>query len=122
LSVVSLFILDGHISVSVRNPVSIELAETKRLDKMIFIMVNNTNRVKERDMAEVISLVFIVVTVLGCLGLVACGGAGGNGTTLPSNGETAPLGDDSTWDDIPVYSRAKQVQKGSWSIPPDEGK
>ena len=85
-------------------------------------MVNNTNRAKGRDMAKVISLVFIVVTVLGCLGLVACGGEGENGTTLPSNGGTAPSGDDSTWDDIPVYSRAKQVQKGSWSIPPDEGK
>ena len=56
---------------SVRNPVSIELAEAELLDKTILIMVNNTNRVKGRDMAKVISLVFIVVTVLGCLGLVA---------------------------------------------------
>lgn len=55
---------------SVRNPVSIEVAEAELLDKTILIMVNNTNRVKGRDMAKVISLVFIVVTVLGCLGLV----------------------------------------------------
>ena len=98
---------------SVRNPVSIEVAEAELLDKTILIMVNNTNRVKGRDMAKVISLVFIVVTVLGCLGLVACGGEGENGTSLPSNGGTALSGDDSTWNDIPVYSRAKQVQKGS---------
>jgi len=105
--------------VSVRNPVSIELPETRRLDKTILIMVNNTNRVKGRDMAKVISLVLIMVIMLGLIGLVACGR---ENETTPSNGGTAPSGDDSTWDDIPVYSRAKQVQKGSWSISPDEGK
>jgi len=59
--------------------------------------------------------------MFGCVGLVACGGGGDTGTTQPSNEGTTPPGDDFTWDDIPVYSKAKQVQKGIWFIPPDEG-
>ena len=26
-----------------------------------------------------------------------------------------------TWNDIPLYSGAEQVQKGSWAIPPEQG-
>ena len=89
--------------------------------------------------------------MLGCIGVVACGG--GEDTTpapapatpstppadtmptpapaTPSSppADTAPApsvpeatsGGGLTWDDIPVYAGADQVQKGSWAIPPAEG-
>jgi len=77
---------------------------------------------------KVISLALVLVLLLGCIGLAACGG-GEEGTpppngeaTPPSNGGAAPpSGGGLTWNDMPVYSGAKQVQKGSWSIPPEQG-
>ena len=68
--------------------------------------------------------------MLGCIGLVACGGGESGTTPPPSNGEATPpsnggtippSGGGLTWNDMPVYSGANQVQKGSWSIPPEEG-
>jgi len=81
---------------------------------------------------KVISVALALVLMLGCVGLVACGGGGGEGgtapppsnggVTAPSEGEaTPPSGGGLTWNDMPVYSGAKQVQKGSWSIPSEEG-
>ena len=62
-------------------------------------------------MKRAISLVLIAVMMLACIGLIACGAESG----------TTPLSGGNSWGDVPVYSGAKQVQKGSWSIPPAEG-
>ena len=68
--------------------------------------------------------------MITCIGFIACGG-NGNGTTLPPSKKETPTPPEEatmpspsggfTWDDIPVYPDAKQVQKGSWLIPPAEG-
>lgn len=84
-------------------------------------------------MKKLISLVLVLVMMLGCVGLVACGG-GEEDVTAPPPSEvevtapppseekpTPPPGGVLTWSDMPIYSGAKQVQKGSWSIPPAEG-
>lgn len=65
-------------------------------------------------MKKSISLVLVLIMMLSCASLVACGGGGGGGETLPS---VAGL----TWDDIPIYAEAEQIQKGSWAIPPVQG-
>jgi len=77
---------------------------------------------------KVISLVLVVVMMLGCIGLVACGGGDAetappsNGETVPpSNGELPPSEDGLTWNDMPVYPGANQVTQVTWSIPPAEG-
>lgn len=84
-----------------------------------------------------IALVFVIIAVLSLLTVGACGGNGDNEETTPqtsaqtsqpsssepetttesSNGGGGSL----TWNDMPVYGGADQVQKGSWSIPADEG-
>jgi hypothetical protein len=81
-------------------------------------------------MKKVISLVLVLVIMLGCVGLTACGGEKGEGvgTTPPTNGEpTAPAeketpssGGGLTWNDMPVYPGANQITKGTWTIPPAE--
>lgn len=65
-------------------------------------------------MKKAISLVLVLIMVLGCASLVACGGRGGVGETPPS---VAGL----TWDDIPIYAGAEQIQKGNWAMPPAQG-
>ena len=65
-------------------------------------------------MKKAISLVLVLIMVLGCASLVACGGGGGGG-------ETPPSVDGLSWDDIPIYAGAEQIQKGSWAIPPVQG-
>jgi len=80
---------------------------------------------------KVVSLVLVVAVMLSSVGLVACGGGEGVTPPPPSEGETAPppseeeapppSGGAVTWNDVPIYSGAKQVTKGSWTIPPEEG-
>jgi len=83
-------------------------------------------------MKRLVSLSLVVVLILGSVGLVACGGKESeptqeptqtpSPTTTPSPTQTAPSPTGGlTWNDMPIYSGAKQVQKGSWSIPPAEG-
>jgi hypothetical protein len=70
---------------------------------------------------KVISLLLVLVIMLGCIGLVACGGEEESGTT-PTNGEpTAPAeketpssGGGFTWDDMPVYPGAT-TDEGTWT-------
>ena len=82
-----------------------------------------------------ISLIFVVIAVLALVLVGACGGDNGEEettatttaatsaatttaqTTQPSNGGGGGL----TWNDMPVYGGADQIQRGSWSIPVDEG-
>ena len=83
-------------------------------------------------MKKVVSLVLVVAIMLSSVGLVACGG-GEEGVTPPppAEGETAPPPSEEkptpppaeglSWNDMPVYSGAKQVTKGTWTIPPAEG-
>jgi hypothetical protein len=78
---------------------------------------------------KVISLVLVVVMMLGCIGFVACGGGDG-GTTPPSNGETAPPSNGETtlppttgsvtWNDMPVYPGANQIEEMTWTIPSED--
>ncbi len=77
-----------------------------------------------------ISLVFVLLT--GLLSLAACGSKSNNETktttaasTKTTEKTTAKTTTDSssgglTWNDMPVYSGAGQVQKGTWSIPPSD--
>jgi hypothetical protein len=85
-----------------------------------------------------ISLLFVVIAVLALVLVGACGGndeeettaatttattapatttTSAPPTTQPSNGGNGEL----TWNDMPIYGGADQIQKGSWSIPADEG-
>jgi outer membrane lipoprotein-sorting protein len=47
-------------------------------------------------MKKVISLLLVVVMVLGCVSLVACGGGGGRATTPPGEEGTTPPGEEET--------------------------
>ena len=48
-------------------------------------------------MKKIISLVLVVVMVMGCISLIACGGGGeGDGTAPPANGGTTPSDGDGT--------------------------
>lgn len=88
-------------------------------------------------MKKVVSLVLVVAVMLSSVGLVACGGGEGV-TPPPPSGEAAPPAEEAapppseeeptpppaeglSWNDMPVYSGAKQVTKGTWTIPPAEG-
>ena len=69
-----------------------------------------------------------MLLLLGCVGLVACGGGEENGTEETSNGDTTLPADDEpapsgtlTWSDIPTYPGATVAQKGSWAIPAEQG-
>ena len=75
-------------------------------------------------MRKTISLLLVIVLSLSCISFTACGGGGEKETaSAPSNEQTdsSTSGGDLSWNDILIYSGAKQVQKGSWSIPPAEG-
>ena len=82
-------------------------------------------------MKKILSLLLVLILVLAGISLVACGGEEeGENIPTPSTSEptgapekepTTPSAGRLTWNDMPVYSGAKQVQKGSWSIPPAEG-
>lgn len=83
-------------------------------------------------MKKGISLLLVVVLVLGCVGLFACGDKESETTQEPSQTSSTPSTPSPTettpspaggltWNDMPVYSGANQIQKGSWAIPPAEG-
>ena len=79
-------------------------------------------------MKKVISLVLVVVMMLGCIGLVACGGGEEVGQppteeeeAPPTEEEAPPSGVGLTWADMPVYPGANQVTQATWSIPQEEG-
>lgn len=85
-------------------------------------------------MKRAISLALVLIMMLSCIGLVACGGGeeevttpsppsepATTPTTTPTEEPTPPASSGLTWNDMPVYSGAGQVQKGSWAIPPAEG-
>ena len=87
-------------------------------------------------MKKGISLVFVFMLILACVGVAACSGGGTEAPTpaaspTPSSSETngqaeavatpASTGSGFTWNDIPVYGGAKQLQEMNWSIPPAEG-
>ncbi len=83
-------------------------------------------------MKKGISLLLVVIMLIGGVSLIACGEKE-SGTTqeptqtpsspsVPSPTQTtpSPVGG-LTWNDMPIYSGAAQIQKGSWAIPPAEG-
>jgi len=74
-------------------------------------------------MKKAISLALVLIMMLSCISLVACGGGEEEAPTPSPTSEpaTTPSGSGLTWNDMPVYSGTGQVQKGSWSIPPAEG-
>ena len=84
-------------------------------------------------MKKGISLAFIFMLIVACVGLTACSGGGPEAPTpaasptpadspSPASSPTpASKGSGFTWNDIPVYGGATQVQEMNWSIPPAEG-
>ena len=72
-------------------------------------------------MKKVISLVLVVVMMLGCIGLVACGGGEEVGQPPTEEEEAPPSGVGLTWADMPVYPGANQIEEMTWTIPPAEG-
>ncbi len=88
-----------------------------------------------------------VIMILSILFLTACGGGNNETSSAPTSTSKAPTtsaattpaaatsaaattssapatqassGSGVNWDDMPVFSGASQVQKGSWSIPPQD--
>jgi len=74
-------------------------------------------------MKKVMSLVLVLAMVLACVSFAACGGAGGDGAAPAPEGEaTLPSGGGGfTWNDMPAYSGASHMVKGSWATPPEQG-
>jgi hypothetical protein len=81
---------------------------------------------------KLISVFIMFVLLIGCIALAACGSKD-NGeektTTAASTKTTAKTTEKTTtssssggltWNDMPVYSGAGQVQKGTWSVPPSD--
>ena len=80
-------------------------------------------------MKRIISIFLAATLIISCIIFAACGGGENTETTSPPSGEqlneqkqgeekASTSGSSLTWNDIPIYSGAKQVQKGSWSVPP----
>ena len=83
-------------------------------------------------MKNTIYFLLTVVLLLGCIGLIACGEKDGGATQEPAQTPSSPSTSSPTqiapstiggltWNDMPIYSGASQIQKGSWAIPPAEG-
>jgi len=72
---------------------------------------------KGGELKEIVALVLTGVVILGSVGIVGCdiGEIGQKPTQTPT-----PEGE-FTWDDMPIYIDANQIEKGDWSIPPMEG-
>jgi len=77
---------------------------------------------------RIISLLLVMVVLVTCVGLVACGSKESEETQTSTSNSTSsttptttPSGSGLSWNDMPIYSGAGQVQKGTWSIPPAEG-
>jgi hypothetical protein len=83
-------------------------------------------------MKRLFTIIIVLALCLSSLGFMACGGNDkspsstidasssqtGN-TTQPAAQNQSSVGSLS-WDDMPLYSGAKQMQKGSWAIPASE--
>ena len=90
------------------------------------------------------ALIFVIISVLSLLMVGACGGNGddetsaaqtssqpSNQTTQPTSSEPEPTtteesnggngGGGFTWDDVPIYGGASEIQEFNISIPPEEG-
>ena len=77
------------------------------------------------------ALAILAITAVFALVLAGCGSGGTATTTTATTSPTGSItsttttstssGGDVSWDDVPVYSNASAVQKGSWAIPPAEG-
>ena len=83
-------------------------------------------------MNKLLSLLLVIILALSVVCFSACGNGDESkeieepSATEPAEApEKEPAKESSTggisWNDMPVYSGAKQVQKGSWSIPAAEG-
>ena len=95
-------------------------------------------------MKTILSFLVVLLILAGCIGMIACGepddepemstpgGQEEEEAPPPTDEEEEeeeeeedeappPSGGGFTWNDMPVYPGAKQIQKGSWSIPPQEG-
>jgi len=83
-------------------------------------------------MKRAMVLVLATAVVLSYVGLVGCGGKSvettqapgspsGTSPTTTAPASSLPSAGGLTWNDMPIYSGAGQIQKGSWSIPPAEG-
>ena len=90
-------------------------------------------------MKDVFRCVFAAIVLLGLVGTLACegdvgrGGADSSATSAGTDesgdqtsdaeaqdsGSTASFGED-FWDDIPVYAASTPIEKGTWSIPPQD--
>jgi hypothetical protein len=80
-----------------------------------------------------IALILMMISILALVSLGACGGNGGDEETSQSTAATTTEktttqetsngggGGGLTWNDMPIYGGADQIQKGSWSIPAEEG-
>ena len=81
-------------------------------------------------MKRVVILLVAMVTLVGCIGFVACGGEEGGAeetetqtqtsSSTPSSASETSSGGGFTWSDMPVYSGASQIQNVRWKIPPAE--
>jgi hypothetical protein len=81
-------------------------------------------------MKRLISIMLVLAMVMGSVGFVACTCAQSETTPPPSNGGTVPPsnGDTTpppttggvTWNDMPVYPGANQVEEMSWTMPLEE--
>ncbi len=83
-------------------------------------------------MKKTASFLLMLVFVLGCAGMTGCGsGPEGNAQPTPDTTQEEEQESSDTqqasqsvggamWDDMPVYATAMQLQKASWSIPPQD--
>ena len=76
------------------------------------------------ELKKVIFLLFTGLLMIASSGLAACGSTPSTGTTGGTATPTPTSGGSSSgisWNDVPSYSGANQIQKGNWSIPPAQG-
>jgi hypothetical protein len=96
------------------------------------------------NMKKITLITLVLVIMMGCIGLVACGGDKDKGSTSTpastpisspastpastpvqtsktTSTTTAASSSGNIWGDMPAYSGANQIQKGNWAIPADQG-
>ena len=78
-------------------------------------------------MKKIVTSLLVLALLLCTTGLVACGGKDGGSTqtskttsAASTKTTTSSSSGGLTWNDIPMYSGASQIQKGTWSIPSTE--
>jgi len=96
-------------------------------------MENKKNSpVKKQDgdnMKKMVSIILTMVLIAGTISLMACGSSeevendqAATEEEESSHEETEETSSQSEWwSDVPVYAGAKEIQKGSWAIPADDG-